>query len=212
MRTGIVLAAGLALIMVALLVTLSRSPLTLDGTNSVRAESKLVRTTRASRIEGCQTGEVLPGDTTAVRLSLFAVIGPRVTVRILSGSQVLSSGTRAPGWVGSVVTVPVRPLPSAHSPVKLCFKLTSVNGPILVIGQDTPRAEAAVFNGAVLPGRMRVEYLRPGHASWWSHAGSIVRHLGFGHAAGGAWDAVLASILASAVLALATWVAAKGLR
>lgn len=211
-RTGIVLAVGLGLTTAALVVTLSRSPLTLTGTNSIQATSKLARTTGTSYAAGCQTGEALPHAVAAVRLSLFAVIGPRVTVTILSGPHVITSGTRPPGWVGSVVTVPLRPLPRAHSPVKLCFKLTSVNGPIQVIGQDTPRAEAAVSNGEALAGRVRVEYLRPSRASWWSFAGSIAQRMGFGHAAGGAWDVVLAAILASSVLALSTWAAARGLR
>jgi hypothetical protein len=210
-RPGIVLAAGLALTTAAVLAMLSNSPLTLAGTNSIQANSKLSRTT-GRYAYGCQTDEALPRATAAVRLSLFAVIGPRVTVSILSGSQVITSGTRPAGWVGSVVTVPLRPLARAHSHVKLCFRLTSVNGPVLVIGQDTPRAEAVISNGEALPGRIRVEYLQPGHASWWSHTGSIVRHLGFGHAAGGAWDAVLAALLASVVFALSTWVATRGLR
>ncbi len=211
-RVRIVLAAGVALTAGMAIVTLSRSPLTLAGTNSVRPESKLARTTQTSYAEGCQTGETLPSDTAAVRLSLFAVIGPRVTVRILSGSHLLTSGAQAPGWVGSVVTVPIRPLPRGHPRAKLCFKLTSINGPIQVIGQDTPAAAAVVSNGEPLAGRIRVEYLRPGRRSWWSLASSIARHMGFGHAAGGAFGVVLAAMLAAGVVTVSTLAAVRGLR
>jgi hypothetical protein len=210
--TAVVLAAGLALTAAAVALTLSHSPAALAGTNSVQADSKLSRTTGTSYAKGCQTGETLPRDTTAVRLSLFAVVGPRVTASFLADSHAVTSGTRPPGWVGSVVTIPMRPLPRTRSSVKLCFKLTSFNGPVLVIGEDTPPAEAAVSNGEALPGRIRVEYLRPGDASWWSHAGSIAQRLDFGHAAGGPWDVVLAAILASAVPALSIWAAARGSR
>jgi hypothetical protein len=211
-RVGIVLAVGLALTVVAVAVTLSRSPLTLARTNSVRVTAKLARTTETSYAEGCQTSETLPRDTAAVRLSLFAVIGPRVSVRILSGSHLLTSGTQTPGWVGSVATVPLGPLPHAHPHVALCFKLTSIDGPVQVNGQDTPPAQAVVSNGEALAGRIRVEYLRPGSRSWWSRAGSVIQRMGLGHAAGGGLGVALTAMLAAAVVALSTWVAARGLR
>jgi hypothetical protein len=211
-RVGVVLAAGLALTAVAVVVTLSRSPLTLAGANSVQTVVRLSETTSREDAEGCQADETLPRDIAAVHLSMFAVVGPRVTVRMLSGSRVITSGTEAPGWVGSVATVPLRPLPRAYSHVKLCFKISSVNGPVQVNGAHTSRAEAVVSRGEVLPGRMRVEYLRPGRRSWWSLAGGVVQRMGLGHAAGGVFGVALVALLAAAVLTLSTLAAARGLR
>lgn len=211
-RVGVVLAVGLALTVAAVAVTLSRSPLTLAGTNSITDATRLARTTQTRFAEGCQSGETLPRDTVAVRLSLFAVIGPRVAVRVLSGSRLLTSGAEAPGWIGSVATVPIGPLPRAHSHVELCFRLTSIDGPVQVNGRDTPRAEAVISDGEALAGRIRVEYLRPGRQSWWSLAGSVARRMGLGHAAGGAFGVALAAILAAAVVAVSTLVSARGLR
>jgi hypothetical protein len=212
--TGVklVLAAGLALVAIFVIVTLSHVPMTLAGTNSVQAESKLARTTGTHTSEGCQAGETLPRNASAVRLSLFAAIGPEVTVDIFAGSHRLTSGTHPPGWVGSVVTVPVKPVPHAHSQAKLCFRLTSINGPIQVIGEDTSPAEAVVSNGEPLAGRIRVEYLRPGERSWLSLATSLARRLGFGHAANGLWDVLLVMALATAVIALSTALALRELR
>jgi hypothetical protein len=207
----IVLGLGLALIVIAVIATLSRAPLTLAGTNSVRPKSILGRTTGTRYAYACQAGESLPRDTSAVRLSLFAVIGPKVTISVWLGPRQITSGTRPPGWVGSVVTIPLEPVSDAHSAVKLCFRLTSINGPIQVIGEDTPPAEAAVSNGEPLAGRIRVEYLRPSTLSWLSLTSSITYRMGFGHAASGAWDILLVIVLAAAVVTLSTLLAVRGL-
>lgn len=208
----VVLAVGLTLIVITLIVALSRAPLTLAGANDVRPASKLGRTTGTRYAYACQARETLPPNTSAVRLSLFAVVGPKMTVSMWLGSHQITSGTRGAGWVGSVVTVPLKPLPDAHFPVKLCFRLSSINGPIQVIGQETPPAVAAVSNGEPLAGRIRVEYLRPGTRSWLSLASDITRRMGFGHAASGAWDLLLVIALAAAVVTLSTLLAARRLR
>ncbi len=211
-RVGIVLWAGLALTALAVGITMSRSPLTLAGTNSVPDAVRLSRTNGTSNAEGCQAAETLPRDTAAVRLSMFAVVGPRVTVRLLSVTRAVTSGTEAPGWVGGVATVPLKPLPHAYSHLKLCFALSSISGPVQINGQHTPRAEAVSSQGEALPGRLRVEYLRRGAHSWWSLAAAVVRRMGLGHAAGGAFGVALAAILAATVVALSTAVVARGLR
>ncbi len=210
-RVGIVLAVGLALTVAAVVVTLSRAPLTLTRVNSVQTVVQLSRTAVSSYAEGCQAGETLPRDTTAIRLSMFAVVGPRVTVEIFSGAHMLTSGTEAPGWVGAVAAIPLRPLPRTHPDVKLCFKLSAINGPVQLNGAHTPPAEAVTSHGEALPGRMRVEYLRPGHSSWWSLAGGVAWRIGLGHAGGGAFGVVLAGLLAAAVLTVSVLAAARGL-
>ncbi len=80
MRTSIVLAAGLVLIAVLVGVTLARSRPTLAGTNRVSADSLLGIAERPAGV--CQTGETLPAGTSAIRLSLVSIVGPRVAMRV----------------------------------------------------------------------------------------------------------------------------------
>src|SRR6202043_813748 len=50
----------------------------------------------------------------------------------------------------------------------------------------------------------RVEYLRPGHSSWWSLASSVARRMGLGHAAAGTWIVFLLIALMITVVTLAS--------
>ncbi len=77
----------------------------------VPPEKQLVDTTHA--IGGCQKGELLPRDTVAIRLGLFAVTTPEVAVKVFAGPRAaVTEGTLAPGWSGEGATVPVRGLPA----------------------------------------------------------------------------------------------------
>jgi hypothetical protein len=198
----IALAAGLAVTAAALVVTLSHSPLTVARGDSSTAGG-LVSTTQPAR--ACQAEEALPQGTSAIRLALLAALGPKVTVRVLSGSRVLTQGSRPAGWSSGSVAVPVSPVAHAAAPVKVCFAFGSMNGLVTLRGWPTRRAVAATSSEGPLPGRMGIEYLRPSHRSWWSSAAAVIRRLGLGHAAGGAWNALLVAALAIALLALSSW-------
>lgn len=210
MRIRAVLAGGLALIAVVLVLTLSQAPAT-TANGGVPPETQFTATT--NNAGGCQRGEVLPPGTTAIRLGLFAVTTPEVGVKVFSGPRLITEGTLAPGWSGEGATVPVhRVLARAVSPATVCFSVTQVNGIVQMVGRKTPAAEATVGGGSTLPGRISVEYLQPGHRSWWSLALSVARHLGLGRAASGTWNALLVMVLAAAVLALSSWLVARDLR
>jgi hypothetical protein len=197
----ITLAAGLAVIAVAFVLTLSHSPLTVARGN-VSTASGLVTTSLPAR--ACQGEEALPQGTSAIRLGLLTVLGPRVTVQVLSGSRVVTEGSYPPGWSSGAVTVPVTPVAHAVAPVKVCFTLSSMNAPVTLRGWTTRRAVAALSGEGPLPGRMGVEYLRPSRP-WWSSAASVIRRLGYGHAASGLWDALLVVALALGFIALTSW-------
>jgi hypothetical protein len=204
----IALAAGLAAIAVAFVVTLSHAPLTVARGDSLAAGG-LVSTNQPAR--ACQAEEALPQGTSAIRLGLLAALGPTVTVQVLSGARVLTQGTRSAGWSSGTVTVPVSPVARAAAPVKVCFALSSMNGLVTLRGWLTRRAVAAASSEGPLPGRMGIEYLRPSRHSWWSSVASVVRHLGLGHAAGGAWNTLLVVALAAAFIALSSWLVAREL-
>jgi multisubunit Na+/H+ antiporter MnhB subunit len=209
MRIPIALAAGLAIIAATLVVTLSHSPLTVARGNSTKVHV-LLRTSRPG--SACQGQEALPRGTTAIRLSLYTVLGPTVALKVLSGSRVLAQGTFPAGWSSSSVTVPVKPLAHTVAPVTVCFGLSHMNETVLMRGWRTRPAVAAFSGENPLPGRMGIEYLRPSNRSWFSSAAAVTWHLGLGRAPGGAWSALLAIALAIAFVTLSSWLVVRELR
>jgi hypothetical protein len=210
-RIGLALVAGLLLIALAAGVTLSHAPLVLAQENSASfPHTTVARTTIPTG--ACQTGEVLPQGTAAIRLGLTTVLGPKVTVRVLTASRLLAQGVHGPGWEGASVTVPVRPLAQTFAPVRVCFQLSLLNGPVSMLGWHTGHAVAAIAEAKPLPGRMHIEYLRPARESWWSMASSTARRLGLGRAASGTWNALLVMALAVALIVLSSWLLKRELR
>ena len=97
------------LLAVAIAVRVSRPPLTTFATNSVKAAESIATTQGNTTF--CQSNETLPAGASAMRLSVGVNVGPKVTVTVLSGSQVIAKGVQASGWTGEEVTVPVAPRP-----------------------------------------------------------------------------------------------------
>jgi hypothetical protein len=209
-RIKIVLATGLLLIALAVAVVLSHAPQTLARTNAIPITTTLAGTNRDTL--DCQTDETLPRDTSAVRLGLFTLLGPRITVKIFADSRVITEGTRSPGWDATDIAVALKEVAHTVSPVTVCFGLEAVNSEVSYVGSRTPRASAMTSAGKPLPGRIRIEYLQPGHATWWSLAGSVVRNIGFGHAIAGSLNVVIVTTLATAMLTLLSWLIVRELR
>jgi 4-amino-4-deoxy-L-arabinose transferase-like glycosyltransferase len=200
----VALAGGLALLALALVLTLSGSPATVAPTHPIAINAQLADTEHSTSV--CQSGETVPQDTSALRFSLKALIGPRVKVKVYAARHLATSGERAPGWSAGDVTVPVARVARTilHATVCLAFALT--NESVEMAGGRTPRNRAAVTgDGRALPGRIKVEYMQPGHRSWWSLARSVARHLGLGRAWAGTWVALLALALMVTVLTLTAW-------
>jgi hypothetical protein len=204
------LAAGLALVAVAAAIVLSGSPRVLAGTNAIDPDALLAAVPGGG--SACQTGETLPAGTTTVGLSLEATAGPRVTVRVLSGKTVVARGESAPGWLGSLVEVPIAPLDHAVRHTTVCFAFTGANERVTFLGAPTPRDVAARSDGGVLPGRIDIEYLRPGSSSWWSLLLPVARRMGLGRAWAGTWVLVPLVLLMAIGLALASWLTIRASR
>src|SRR5580692_766768 len=192
-RTALV--AGLTLIVAAIAIVLLQSPLTVLASNSTAAGERLALT--ASRAGACQAGERLPRDTLAIRLSLGAFTGSAVTVKAIAGTRVIASGERGPGWDGHTVTVPVAAVAHAVSPVRVCFASPVAGGePLTVFGSRSPPALAARSRrGEALSGRLRIEYLGRGSASWLALVPSVTRHMALGRAWSGIWVVFLVALL-----------------
>lgn len=210
MRTSIVLAAGLVLIAAFVGVTLARSPPTLAGTNRVPAEHLIGVVERD--VGACQTGEALPAGTSAIRLSLVSIVGPRVAVSVLSDGRVVTHGATGAGWTSSEVTVPMAPLAHRVAPVTLCVRLSDLNGEVEFKGARTSAPVAVSERGERLHGRLRVEYVRAGHSSWAALVSGIARNVSFGRAWSGMWIVVFILALTLSVVALTSWGIVRELR
>jgi hypothetical protein len=193
-------AVSIVLMIAAVALTLSRSPL-----HVVRAtpSAGAYLTTSIESEELCQAGETLPAGVSAIRLSTGSYAGSPVRVRVSSGSGIVTEGKRGPNWMGNSVTVPVKPLDHAVSPVKVCVNLAPNSELIYVTGAQSSAKDSAVTPLGRVGGRMAVEYLAPSEKSWWSRALTVARHMGLGHALTGTWVALLAAIVMAAVGLLA---------
>jgi hypothetical protein len=202
-QTRIALLVGLALTAIAVAVTLSGHPVTVSQTNGVRAEEAIG--TLASNTDICQGGEVLPRDTTAIRVSLFAFVGPRSMLDVRSGSETLASGV-ASGWTAEVVTFPIGRVTQTASHATICVTLGQTIRSVTIGGRPTASAIAATSAGKPLRGRMQIEYLRPDAASWWSLILPVARRMGLGHAFAGTWIVLFLAALLAAAAILAAWI------
>jgi hypothetical protein len=209
MRVRVALGAGLTLMAIAIGITLTRSPPTLAWSDYTPLNGTFTQLAGGTR--ACQAHMNLPMGASGVRLSLYAGLGPRVTVKILSGDRVLTSGVRDAGWRGESPTVPLQPVSRGVPGVKLCFALGRTTEAVAIDGVS-PSPEAATFeNGQSVGGKMRVEYLQAGHRSWLSLASSVARRAGLGRWAAGTWIVLLALTVMTAIVVGASWLVVKEL-
>lgn len=192
------LVTGLASICVALVVVLSGSPVAVIASNGIA-------TPVAAYIHGnhtvCQHVSTLPAGTSAIRESFSANVGPKVTLRILSGGRTIAQGSVPAGWgISESVTVPIHSLSHSIENVRICAKLGASGELIEVKGTGSTRRRAGGGPREPSSLRLRIEYLKSGSKSWWSLASSVVRHMGFGRAPTGTVVAILALVLLLAVV------------
>ena len=200
-RTRVVVVAALVLLGLSLALTLLQSPLNVAAGNKVPGAEVLI----ASTVRGatyCQRHETLPRDTSAIRVWLDATAGPRVNVNVYAAGHVITKGARGSDWIGSSVTVPVRPLRREALDATVCVSFRLSDETILVQGSATPPSQAAYSEKRALAGRMWIEYLRPGGRSWLSQISAVARRMGLGRAAAGTWVALAAFALLACALAL----------
>jgi len=206
---ALALAAGLALLVIALILVLSGSPLIVSRSNGAPANEPILE---ARSVAACQSHEFVPARTSAIRLTLVAAVGPRVSVSVLSGGHLLASGVTGSGWTSGAVTVAVRPLAHPLYAATLCFKFTRSAETVQIGGASTSALIAARGpSGKALPGRFTVEYMRSGPTSWWSLATTVAHHFGLGRAPSGAWIAWLVLLVMTSTVALACYLVLREL-
>lgn len=191
-RVKLTVGAGLLLAAAAIAIALSQSPITVAAVST--AQISYLGSTEQP-IHACQSGESLPRETSAVRLRAFSFFGPRVAVDLLENGHVIAHGERGSGWTGGAVTIPVKSLSAARSQVQLCFTFFLDGDETTEFVGELNAARAARGPDALLPGRVRIEYLRPDGSSWWSLALQVARRMGLGHAGSGTWSVLLVAAL-----------------
>ncbi len=140
-----------------------------------------------------------------MRLWISVNVGPRVEVAALSGSRVVAEGAQGAGWTGSVVTIPISPVPRSSSVVTVCTRLGSVLEPITLTGGVPRQAPAGT------PGELKIEYLRPGRHSWLAQALPIARRLGLDRDPGGPWISLAPILMMIAATILTSWLVLRQL-
>ncbi len=221
-RVVITLAACLLLAIAAGAVTLTHAPVRVVRSDGPEPATLLSAVFNDAAV--CQGDEVLPRDTTAIRLPLVGFIGANVRVAAYQGTQLITSGMHGPDWTGTSVTVPVKPLPHASTGVVVCFAIAPNSERVLIVGNPAPAGLAAIGvagSRPVLPsrpgeavrlgGRLPLAYLTSAGGSWWSRPLTVARHLGLGRAFDGTWIALLIAAVMLAVGALAVRLALREL-
>jgi hypothetical protein len=200
-RASLALTGCLVATCVAVVMVLSGSSATAAHRELHAIKTKLLGVTTVSpRV--CQPDETVPAKTSAIRVWMEAVVGPPITVQVLSGSHLLAHGKRDAGWTAGAVSFAVPPLPTRQSHVIVCLTIHGTGEPVGVQGVPSPTDVAARTKDGSLGGRLVIEYLKPGHTSWWARVRTVVRHMGLGHAFTGPAVAIVALLLMLAVTAL----------
>jgi hypothetical protein len=202
-NTKIALLTGLASLAIAVVLTVSQSPMIVAASNKVTgSEAPIWTTTHGATY--CQAHETLPRDTKAIRVWLDAAAGPRVHAVVIAAGHTVVSGTRGSIWIGGSVTIPVRPLPRTIRNVEVCVSFVLHDETIVVQGMPAPAPLAAHDRRQVLGGKMGIEFLRAGGRSWLSLASEIARRMGLGRAPAGTWVALAALALLGTAIALSS--------
>jgi hypothetical protein len=210
MRVTVAFLTGLTLLAIAVVVTLSGSPLVVARTNGISSEERIGEA--RGNVGACQGGETLPAGTTGIRLALESAAGPRVSVAVRSGKRVLTSGVAESGWTSSAVTVPIKPLTHTVTRAQTCFALGRSAENVVVLGATSATPVAKSPGGQPLLGRFTVEYMRSGSSSWLSSWQAVARHLSLGREPSGTWIVVLLALLMGALATAASWLVLKELR
>jgi hypothetical protein len=204
-RVRIAVAVGLVLLVVALAVVLSQSPLTVAGTNGVVANPRTLTAEPGSTV--CAPAGTLPAGTSAIRLSLVGNAGPSVKLTARSGIETIASGERAAGWgIAESLTVPVNRVGAATPNTEICLTFGRTVEAIAINGSLVRTAA-----GGEVPS-FRVEYLQTGSNSWWSLLSSVADRMGRGHAPSGTWIVFLLIALMISVAVLVSRLILRELR
>lgn len=188
MSVRAVVAAGFALLLVALAVTLLHSAPRSAGSNFVDEHEEVTKLRGPDRL--CQAGETLPADTAALRLLIGTYGRPAPALRVVArgrGGRIVTSGERRAGGPDGHVDIPIRQVDRLTPGLRVCV-FAGAGGRTVLYGSA---------------GQVRFEWLRPGSESWLELFPTIAHRFGLGR-----WNPLGSLLLpAVALLLLAAWAA-----
>jgi hypothetical protein len=204
-----VVAVGLLAIAIAAVAILAQRAPRRSGTNLTTDVGYVLPLLAGQQL--CEPGELLPADTSALRLraSSGAWPGPPLALSISDPRGNVGSGTLPAGWRSGTVTIHVPRVERTPAGATVC--LVNRGARPIALGGSVPDANFyVVIAGKALNGRMRIEYMRPGRESWLSllptlahrfslAKGDLVRH----------WAAVAAILLMAVAVTLAARIALR---
>lgn len=202
----LVLVLGLLAIAIAGLATLSRSEPRRSGTNLTSNGGFAIPLKPGQQL--CEPGELLPGDTGALRLAADsgAYPGPRLRASIIAPQGPVSSGELKPGWRSGAVLIPIARVPRTLPSATVCLT-NAGSGPVLFGGSVPASSFVIEIAGKQLGGRLRIEYMRPGSESWLQLLPTLVHRFSLAKSdlvRHWAWLAVLVLMLLAVGLAVRT--------
>ena len=188
MSVRAVVAAGFALLLVALAVTLLQSAPRSAGSNFVDEHEEVTKLRGPDRL--CQAGETLPADTAALRLLIGTYGRPAPALWVVArgrGGRIVTSGERRAGGPDGHVDIPIRQVDRLTPGLRVCV-FAGAGGRTVLYGSA---------------GQVRFEWLRPGSESWLELFPTIAHRFGLGR-----WNPLGSLLLpAVALLLLAAWAA-----
>jgi hypothetical protein len=182
------LAAGFALLLVALVVVLAQSEPRTAGANQVPETQEAVKLSGTGR--HCQDGETVPGEAGALRLLVgtYGRPAPELRVAVRAGGELVTRGRRVAGGPEGRVEIPVRPVSETRGGTRVCIR---VGGP----------GRTVLYGSG---GRVHLEWMRAGSESWFELS-SVVAHR-FGLAKANPMGALLLPF--AALVLLVAWIGA----
>jgi hypothetical protein len=200
-------ALGLAGIVVTFVVLLAHSAPRRSGTD-LTPNGAFVAFLHAGQ-QACQGQELLPADTSAVRMTIGTYGRPGPPVRVAwsqQGGRPIALGELGSGWQQGVVTIPVRHVSQPSDGLRVC--LTNGGPQVIALAGTKPDSGYSVdVAGGTIAGRLRFDYLRPGRESWFELLPTLVYRSTIGKAGlvrHWAWAGAVVLMLLAAALAIAT--------
>jgi hypothetical protein len=115
----------------------------------------------------CEGGELLPGDTGALKLDADTqgLPGPALAVSIGGPGGPVSTGGLKAGWRPGAIRIPVARVPGTIAAANVCLR--NLGPRAVTFGGSVPDSGFLIeLAGKPLSGRLRIEYMRPGRESW----------------------------------------------
>jgi hypothetical protein len=187
------LVAGLVLTVAAIAFDLSRVPLV--AANPTPASSQTGVTVLHKKTSVCQAAETMPKGTTAIRVPLFAVLGPAVSISVTQGRRLIAHAKHAAGWMGGSVTVPLSKQARTTFDATVCAMVPANAYEPIVLRTSPAKKSTATIGAKPIRGHIAIEYLSPDRSSWLSLVPEVARRMGLGRAWGGTWIVLLVVLM-----------------